>query len=210
MSRPGDSFTSFTYGLARINSDGDSIDDTLAELVTCAARATFNLLLERLMALADCEIMIFVDALKTCGLVSDETGNLLPALSTQMHCDAFIGNENPAQFSRLQAVYAFPEIVACIHGRSIRADALQYLAELTRVEPFESAVTVRQFLADKTDPEVYQRLVNGCGSFRKSVQDKERVSTDPPPGSRWWTYQYYDAIAVFETLGKDALAQKRI
>jgi hypothetical protein len=162
-------------------------------------------MLQRAIALPDYELTVFVSALRTCGMIADETGNLLPALSSQMHRELLSENDNPMQFERLQAVLAFQEIDVCIHGRGIRGEALRSLAELVRANTCESVVTVRELLTGRVDLQVYRRLLDECASLLALVKRVEQTSRHPPPGTWWWTHQYYNPIAVFDSLGRGAM-----
>jgi hypothetical protein len=137
-------------------------------------------------------------------MIFDETGHLLPALFSQMHRETLIENGDPAQFARLQAVLVFPDIDLCIHGRCIRGEALQTLAELVRANPGDSVAAARELLTGQVDVQVYRRLVKECDSFRSAVKHREQTS-GYPPGGWWWKYQYYDSIAVFESLGREGI-----
>src|SRR5262249_41202998 len=72
-------------GVANVDSYEGSIDSRLVALVSCATRATFNLLLERTIALSTPEMMVFLDALHNCGMIADESGHLLPELFRQLY-----------------------------------------------------------------------------------------------------------------------------
>jgi hypothetical protein len=110
---------------------------------------------------------------------------------------------------------AFPEIDVCIHGRSIRGDALQALAELMRANAGESGAIMRELLARLVDINVYRELSKKCASFRAAVKRRAQawrrefqaaglghlIST----GGLGWEVECYHSITVFESLGHEAL-----
>jgi hypothetical protein len=161
-------------------------------------------MLQRAITLPDHDLMILVRTLRTCGMIADETGNLLPELFFQMHRETLIENDGPEQFVRLRSVLDFPDINVCLHGRSIRCDALRSLAKLVKAGVCESVVIMRELLTGQIDEQVYQRLIKECDSFQVVVKQRERTAGSPPPGDSWWTYQYYAPIAVFKSLGREA------
>jgi hypothetical protein len=187
--------------LVWIESPDRCIDRGLSDLVICATRAVFTLMMQRAIALPDHELMILIRTLRTCGMIADETGNLLPMLFFQMHRETLIENDDPEQFARLRSVLDFPDVNTCIPGRSICGDALRSLAELVKAGACESVVIMRELLTGQIDQRVYQRLIKECDSFQGVVQQREKTARVPPPGDPWWLYQYYIPIAVFKSLG---------
>jgi hypothetical protein len=192
------------------DSQQSSLDKKMRELVSCATRARFNLLLEKTKELIDSDLVIFVNALRTCKMIADDSGNLLPALFSQIFQTTLVENNNPVQQQRILALLAVTEVDVCVRGRSIRADSLQHLAELVRENDSDIAVEIRQLLANKANPDVYKSLLRLCDSARTFVKNIELKSTYPTePGIQWWAYQYYDPIAILETLGQNAMADHR-
>jgi hypothetical protein len=177
----------------------------LSDLVTDATRAAQNLLLDRSLALSDRELILLVNALRNCGMLSDHSGNLLPDLISRLHQVVFLENDNPAQFHRLLAVIHLQKVQVCIHGRSILADALQSLAELIRANNADSILAVRHLLHNTSDRAAYPKLIETCCSFRAFVKDAERTSINPPPGDEVWAFRFYEPIATFEAFGQEAL-----
>ena len=183
-----------------------TIDRRLAGFVSTATQATFTLLLERTTRLPDGEMMIIANALRTCGMIADETGHLLPRLYSEIRSAAFLQNDAPAQQRRLLGVLADPESTHWIYGRSIHADAVQSLAELLRTDTSESPVSIRRLLSSQIDRKVYSTLIDACDSFRACVKEVERLSIDPPPGSWAWMHHYYEAIMSYEVIGRRAIS----
>lgn len=185
------------------NANEKSICKRLRNLVSRATDAVFNLMLERSLALSDPELMIFVRAIKNCGMIGDEVGHLLPAFFYEVSYPTLIENDNSAQFLSIVSVIDHPALDTCIHSRSIRPDALDRLATLLRVNSCESPEVVRQILTAQAYPEARRDLLLLCDEFRSLVKSEQRVSINPPPESPWWNY-YYASIGVFEALGKQA------
>jgi hypothetical protein len=183
-----------------------AIASGLGELVVAATSAARNLLFERSLALSDRELTLFVNTLRSCGILSDYSGNLLPDLVTRLHQAAFLGNGNPRQFQCLLAVIDLRAVQTCIHGRCLLPDALQSLAELVRTNHTSSPSAIRQLLQRHSSREAYARLIATCSSFRTLVKEVEKTSIKPPPGDEIWTYQFYDPIATFEAFGNGGLA----
>jgi hypothetical protein len=192
--------------LAPVDDSAARLDSRLTQLVSLATRATLNTLLERVIALTDSDVMAFVNALQACGMIADESGHLLPELFCQVHHSTHV-TDSPTQQRRLLAALAFEDADACIHGRSLRAEALEHLAVLVRGTTLEP-VTLRNRLVTRTEPRVYRELLAECQSFHALVKSVERRSIKPPAGDPWWAYQYYDAISTFESLAKDAMVSR--
>jgi hypothetical protein len=185
------------------NASEKNICKRLRTLVSRATDAVFNLMLERSLALSDPELMIFVRAIKNCGMIGDEAGHLLPAFFYEVFSPTLIENENSAQFLSIVSVIDHPALDTCIHSRSICPDALDRLAILIRANSCESPEAVRQILTAQAYPEARRDLLLLCDEFRSLVKSEQRVSINPPPESPWWN-NYYVSIGVFEALGKQA------
>jgi hypothetical protein len=190
-----------------------SIGSRLAALASLATCATLNRLLERTLLLPDSDLLIFADALRTCGMVADESGSLMPALSCEVASVALFVNRNPAQQQRILAVFRFHDVEVCVPGRSIVADAMDALAATVRSTHSDLPVDgMRKVLRTRLDPGVDQQLLDHCESLKSLVAGVESrsicvpESPDWPAGDPLWARVYYEPIHVLESLGREAMS----
>jgi hypothetical protein len=137
-------------------------------------------------------------------MITDETGNLLPALLKHFHHKLIIENNAPSQFAELTAVLEIEELNSWLHSQSIRPDVVQFLAETVRANFCESLIDIRKMLSSQVDLQVYSRLLDECKSLCGIVK-REEDAKSMDVYQAYWGIVWYGPIADVETWANAAI-----
>jgi hypothetical protein len=184
------------------NAPSDVLAKGMIDLILCATMAARSYLLREIVALSDPDMAALLRALRGCGKISDETGNLLPSLCSQLHLELVIRHDEPRQFARVMAALELSDFDLSTHGRYIRADVLQFVAEVVREGSTDTLAGMRDRLAQCIDVAAFSRLVKQCGSCRELVKiAKEDDPSRSPYEVRICTEACNETIVIFEIAG---------
>lgn len=190
--------------LALRDSPQARLDLGRTRLLNCATHAVFISLLQRTVALPDLQLSVLVNGLQCCGMIADETGNLLPALLKHFHHKLIIENNAPSQLAELTAVLEIEELNSWLHSRSIRPDVVQFLAETVRANFCESLIDMRKMLSSRVDLQAYSRLLDECKSLCVTVK-REEDAKSMDVRQAYWGIAWYGPIADVETWANTAI-----
>lgn len=138
--------------------DQDPLRKCLPSIVTSATEVARTVMIRRLERLSLPEQSEVINALTSCGIISDESGNLLPALLNSLRGESGLerdaGDSPPHLFERL---FASSELDRSRFARSIQADAITSIADTVRTTRSDTEQLVRT-LRDSCDVTAYSML----------------------------------------------------
>lgn len=180
----------------------EPLQKCLSGVVAAATEVMRTVLIRRIERLSLPEQILVLEALSTSGVISDESGNLLPPLMDALRCETMVERRGDEVPSRLfDYVFGCGELDKSLFARSIRADAITSVVTAVRGDERGTRELIMA-LRDSCEPTAHTVLGWALDATSTAVENERRRS----PSLRWdyWELFWEEPLARIRAFWESA------